>query len=57
MPVTEVPDLVTWYVTVAPLQKWKVRVTREPSLSALKNSGVSLTASLVYAENAVSHCW
>ncbi len=57
MPVTEVPELVTWYVTVAPLQKWNVSVTRESSVSELKKSGVSLMVSLVQAEKAVSHCW
>lgn len=30
MPVTEFPDSVTWYVTVAPLQKWNVSVMASP---------------------------
>jgi hypothetical protein len=41
VPVTEFPDLVTWYATVAPLQKWKVRVILASSLTESKNAGVS----------------
>lgn len=40
VPVTVLPDLVTWYVTVAPLQKWKVSSTRVSSLRASRKAGV-----------------
>lgn len=36
VPVTEPPFFVTRYVTVAPLQKWKVRVACAPSRRALR---------------------
>jgi hypothetical protein len=42
VPVTVVPDLVTWYVTVAPDQKWKVSVTGAPSLSDLRKSALTV---------------
>lgn len=42
VPITAPPDLVTWYVTLAPLQKWKVRFTRAPSRSESRNSCVSV---------------
>lgn len=38
VPVTAVPDLVSLYVRTAPLQKWKVRVTAEPSVTSPKNA-------------------
>ncbi len=47
MPVTELPDLVTWYVTVVPLQKWNVSVTGAPSLTAPKKAGARVTSLLV----------
>lgn len=46
-PVTVSPDLVTWYVALAPLQKWKVSVTRAPSRREVTNSAVNLMASSV----------
>lgn len=45
-PVTVPPDLVTWYVVVAPLQKWKVSFTRSFSLIASRKAGVRRMAFL-----------
>jgi hypothetical protein len=47
VPATEVPDLLTWYLTVAPLQKWNVRVAGAPSVSVLRKPGVRVMTSLV----------
>lgn len=40
VPVTELPYFVTWYVTMAPLQKWNFSVTGALSCSAFRKSDV-----------------
>jgi hypothetical protein len=42
VPVTELPDFVTVYVSCVPLQKWNVSVTARPSVTSAKNSGFSV---------------
>jgi hypothetical protein len=42
VPLTRSPDFVTLYVTVVPLQKWKVSVTRAPSSTSAKKAAGSV---------------